>query len=110
MKDSFSIYLRGETMVRRQGGIRRKTRSKLSKPFREKSKLSLKKYFQSFNVGDKAVLNAEPSIQKGMFMPRFQGKIGRIKSKIGSCYHVTINDKNKEKVLVVHPVHLKKVQ
>ena len=97
-------------MVRRQGGLRRKTRSKLSKPLREKSKLSLGKYFQAFEVGDKAVLKAEPSVQKGMFMPRFYGRTCTIKAKVGSCYHVAIKDHNKEKVLVVHPVHLKKVE
>jgi len=95
-------------MVNRVGGLRRKTRHKLSKSIREKSKLSLTRYFQTFDIGDRVVLKAEPSIQTGMYMPRFHGKTGVIVSKAGRCYNIKIQDFNKEKVLIVHPVHLKK--
>lgn len=96
-------------MVKRIGGLRRKTRSKLTKPLRQKSKLGLTKYFQTFKSGDKAVLKAEPSIQKGIFPMSFFGKTGVIQEKEGSCYKVLIKDNKKSKTLLVHPVHLKKV-
>lgn len=95
-------------MVKRLGGIRRKTRYKLKKERRYKGKISITKYFQSFNVGDRIYLSAEPAVQKGMYHPRFMGKAGTIKGKRGRCYEVTIKDFNKEKTLIVHPVHLKK--
>jgi len=96
-------------MATRIGGFRRKTRHKLTKPLREKGKLSLSKYFKEVKIGDKVCLKAEPSIQKGMYMPRFHGKIGVVKAKKGRCYEVQIKDINKEKLVIVHPVHFHKV-
>ena len=95
-------------MAKRIGGMRRKTRYKFSKERREKGKISMTDYFQSFNVGDRVYLVAEPAIQKGMYHPRFMGKSGSIIGKKGRCYEVKIKDISKEKMLVVHPVHLKR--
>ncbi|MEE9525818.1 MAG: 50S ribosomal protein L21e [Candidatus Woesearchaeota archaeon] len=94
--------------MKRIGTARRKTRHKLSKSVRTKGKISLTKYFQKFKEGDKVILKAEPAVQKGMYHPRYFGKNGTIKGKKGRCYEVTIKDRTKQKVLIVHPVHLKK--
>lgn len=96
-------------MARRIGGSRRKTRHKLQKKKSERGRISIRRYLQEFKVGDKVVLKIEPAYQKGMFPPRFHGRIGVIESKRGSCYIVKINDKGKEKVFISHPIHLKKV-
>lgn len=88
------------------GGSRRKTRNKLRKRPRTKGKISIANYLQTFKAGEKVCLNAEPAVQKGMYHPRFHGKIGEIKGKRGKCYEVVIKDGSKEKILVVHPVHL----
>ncbi|NQV08500.1 50S ribosomal protein L21e [Candidatus Woesearchaeota archaeon] len=95
-------------MVQRIGGFRRKTRHKLSKSVRQKGKISIKKYFQEFEIGDKVVLKAEPAIQKGMYHPRFHSKPGIIKEKKGNAYIVLIKDGKKEKDIIAHPVHLLK--
>ncbi len=95
-------------MTKRIGGIRRKTRYKFRKEKRNRGKISITRYFQSFNIGDKVYLTAESSIHKGMYHPRFMGRTGIIKDKRGKCYEVMINDLGKEKTLIVHPVHLKK--
>lgn len=95
-------------MVDRVGGFRRNTRSKMRKNVRAKGKISLKKFLQSFEVGDKVLLGAEPAYQKGMYFPRFYGKVGLVSKKVGTCYEVKIKDFTKEKILVVHPVHLAK--
>jgi len=97
-------------MVQRTGGFRRKTRRKLSKKTRQKGKLSLSKYFQEFKKGEKVLLKAEPSIQKGMYFPRFHGKHGIIKAKQGNCYYVQIKDGRKAKDILVHPIHIRKCQ
>lgn len=97
-------------MVQRIGGFRRKTRQKLSKPRRSKGKISVRNFFQTFEEGDKVVLNAEPAVQKGMYFPKFHGKTGIIKKKIGRCYKLLIKDGKKEKTLIVHPIHLKKIK
>ena len=96
-------------MAKRIGGFRRKTRHKLSKPLREKGKISLRKYFQAFKPGDKVVLKSESSIHKGMYNPRFHGKSAVVKNKKGHCYEVIIKDNKKKKILIVHPVHLRRV-
>jgi len=96
-------------LVKRIGSFRRKTRHKLSKKNRKKGKINLSKYFQVFKVGQKVVLKAEPAIQKGMYRPVFHGKSGIISAKKGKCYEVSIKDKNKQKTIIVHPIHLQKV-
>ena len=95
-------------MVKRIGGFRRKTRYKFRKQKRNRGKISMTNYFQSFNVGDRVHLGVEPAVQKGMYFPAYIGKTGVIRGKRGRCYEVTIHDINKEKVLVVHPVHLRR--
>jgi len=101
-------------MTKRIGGMRRKTRYKLKKSVSEKGKMSLKKYFQIFSEGDRVVLAAEPAYQKGMFHPRFYGLVGTVikktSEKTDSCYEVSIKDKSKEKTVIVHPVHMKKLE
>lgn len=92
----------------RIGGSRRKSRYKLSKEKRRRGKISISMYFQKFEVGDKVALNAEPAVQKGMYHPRFFGKIGTIAGKRGKCYEIKIWDISKEKVLIAHPVHLRR--
>ena len=96
--------------MKRIGTARRKTRSKLKKHFRKRGKVSLTDYFQSFIEGEKAKLSVEPSIHKGMYHPRFMGKVVTILKKNGTCYEVSLKDIKKIKTLIVHPVHLKKIQ
>ena len=96
-------------MAKRIGSFRRKTRHKLSKKTAKKGKISLSTYFQKFKTGEKVALKAESAVQKGIYFMRFYGKIGIIKGKQGKCYEVAIKDRSKQKVLIVHPTHLKKV-
>ncbi len=96
-------------MVQRQGGSRRKTRSKLRKQKRQKGKISHARFLQQLENGQKVKLVAEPAYQKGMYMPKYHGMVGVVKSKSGKCYNISIKDHDKEKTLIVHPVHLKKV-
>ena len=97
-------------MVQRIGGARRKTRSIFSKKHKQRGKISLRKYLQAFAVGDSVSLVAEPSVQKGIYFRRFHGKTGKVLRKLGSCYEVAIRDGKKHKRVIVHPVHLRRVQ
>ncbi|MBN1544148.1 50S ribosomal protein L21e [Candidatus Woesearchaeota archaeon] len=96
-------------MARRKGGFRRKTGHKLQKPIRNKGKLSQRSFLQKLEVGDNVQLIAEPAYQNGMYFPRYHGMVGVVKGRQGDCYNVSIKDHDREKVLIVHPVHLKKV-
>ena len=93
----------------RLGGVRRKKSALLTKPSRKKGKVSLRNYLTKYNEGDKVALRYEPAVFEGTYCPRFVGKSGVIKAKRGSCYEVKIKDFKKEKTLIVHPVHLKKL-
>ena len=94
--------------MKRIGGMRRKTRSIFRKNIRRKGKISLTQYFQELNVGDQVLLKAEPAIQKGMYYRRFHGKVAKVFGKRGECYLLNVKDQNKDKTLIVHPVHLRK--
>ena len=93
--------------MKRTGGARRKTRSKMRKNVRTKGKISLTRYFRVFENGAKVNLVAEPSVQKGMYYPRFHGMAGIVTGKKGRCYEVEIKDHRMKKTVIVHPVHLK---
>ena len=97
-------------MTRRIRGFRRKTRYKFKKSMREKGKLSITRYLQTLKPGEKVSLSLESSVQRGMYFPRFMGKTGIVKGKKGRCYEVLIKDGNKEKLLIIHPIHLKRVK
>lgn len=94
-------------MVQRKGGLKRKTRGKLSKNIKRKGKISIKNYFAEFKQGEKVALLAEPAVKKGMYHARFYGKIGEVSGKKGECYIVEVKDGNLKKKIIVHPVHLK---
>ncbi len=95
-------------MVKRIGGTRRKKRCILRKSNREKGKISLSQYLQNFEIGERVKLSIESAVQNGMYHPRFYGKDGIIKCRQGRCYEVMIDDGGKQKILIVHPVHLQK--
>ena len=92
------------------GGVRRKTRSLLKKSKFMKGKVSLRNYFQSFNLGDKVQLVMDPAVHEGMFYPCYYGKVGTVKGVRGKCYEVEIFDGSVAKTLITHPVHLKMIQ
>ena len=96
-------------MTNRKGGFRRGTRYKFMKPIRAKGKISQRSFFQKLETGDKVLLAAESGYQRGMYYPRYHGMIGVVESKSGICYNVTIKDHNREKTLIIHPVHLRKL-
>ncbi len=87
----------------------RKSRQKLTKSIREKSKLNIAKYLQTFEDGESVALKVDSAYQRGMYNLRFHGKTGVVVGKQGNCFKVKIKDFAKEKTLIVHPVHLKKI-
>ncbi len=90
----------------RIGGSRRKRLGTFTKSSRQKGKISQTQFLRSYEIGDKVILKIEPGVQKAVFFPRFQGKVGVITKKQGTCYHVLIKDGNKEKEVITHPIHL----
>ncbi|MFT4309704.1 MAG: 50S ribosomal protein L21e [Candidatus Woesearchaeota archaeon] len=97
-------------MVKRIGTARRKTRDLFSVKHKDKGKVSIRNYFQSFVQGDRVLVGVSPTVQEGMPYRRFVGKMGIVKGMQGASYKVMINDHDKSKIILVHPVHLKKLK
>jgi large subunit ribosomal protein L21e len=93
----------------RVGGLRRKKVSRYTKDSKSKGKISLKRYLAEFQDGDRVSLTLEPAVHEGTYCPRFVGKSGTVLARRGDCYEVEIQDFNKTKTLIVHPVHMKKL-
>ena len=95
--------------MKRLGGIRRNTRSKYKKHYRSRGKIKISSLLQTFKTGDRVGLGFESAYFKGIYHPRFYGKVGAVQGKKGSCYEVAIKDIGKEKTLIVHPIHLRRL-
>lgn len=73
---------------------------------RERGKIRLSEYFKKFNEGDPVCIVTEASV-KCAFPKRIIGKSGKVSKKRGDCYLVQLNDLDKEKTFIIHPIHLK---
>ena len=96
-------------MAKRIGTARRKTRGLYSIKHRNKGKIKIRDYLQSFNEGDKIVLRIMPNVQSGIPFRRFVGLTGIVNGKQGVAYKVDVIDGKKTKSLLVHPVHMRKM-
>ena len=79
------------------------------KPVRTRGKLQLSRYFQELNEGDFVAISREQSVPIN-FEKRFQGITGVVEGKRGKAYIVKIKDGNKEKNILLEPIHLKKIK
>ena len=79
------------------------------KPIRTRGKLQLSRYFQELNEGDFVAISREQSVPVN-FEKRFQGITGIVEGKRGKAYIVKIKDGNKEKKILIEPIHLKKIK
>jgi large subunit ribosomal protein L21e len=71
--------------------------------------LQLSRYFQELNEGDFVAISREQSVPIN-FEKRFQGITGIVEGKRGKAYIVKIKDRNKEKKILIEPIHLKKIK
>jgi large subunit ribosomal protein L21e len=97
-------------MAKRIGGSRRKSRKLLRKQRGTRGKININRYFIEYKDGDKVKLMLESGYQKNMFHTRFYGKVGVVQAKRGKCFEIKIQDGNKDKVVIVHPLHLTRVE
>ncbi len=87
-------------------GLRIKSGRKLKKKVREKG-IKIRKFMQTFEVGQTVHIDIESASQKGMPHPRFQGRTGVVVGQRGRAYLVQIRDGGKTKLLIVRPEHLR---
>ncbi|RDD53962.1 MAG: 50S ribosomal protein L21e [Candidatus Korarchaeota archaeon NZ13-K] len=95
-------------MGRRSFGFLYRSRNFLSKTPREKGRPSPAKFLKEFEVGEKVVIDVEPSVRRGMPHRRYQGKVGVVVGRRGDAYLVDVRLGGKTKHLIVLPVHIKR--
>ncbi|MCD5425011.1 MAG: 50S ribosomal protein L21e [Methanosarcinaceae archaeon] len=91
----------------KSSGERSCTRYKLKKSVRERGLSPISKAIQEFDMGQMVHIDIDPSIQKGMPNPRFQGKTGKVISTKGRAYILKVRDGNAIKEVISLPQHLK---
>ncbi|MEM4271465.1 MAG: 50S ribosomal protein L21e [Candidatus Pacearchaeota archaeon] len=75
---------------------------------RTRGKLKFSEYFKKLKDGDKVSIVADLG-ERITFPLKLQGKTGKVVGKRGSSYIVKVKEFNREKKVIIHPVHLKKI-
>jgi large subunit ribosomal protein L21e len=93
-------------MVKSSKGFRARTRGTFRKHVRERGMPPVTRFLTTFEVGDRVVIRIESSQPKGMPHPRYQGRVGTVRARVGRSYLIAFRDGGKEKQVIAHPVHL----
>ncbi|MBP2029540.1 large subunit ribosomal protein L21e [Methanohalophilus levihalophilus] len=83
------------------------TRYKLKKTVRERGLSPISRAIQDFAEGQMVHIDIDPSVQKGMPNPKFQGKTGKVVSQRGRAYILHVREGNATKEVISLPEHLK---
>ncbi len=89
-------------------GIRRKSRSALSKKIRERGRIPLSRLLTEYKKGDKVIINIDPGVHKAMPHKRFQGKVATIVGKRGNAFITEIPQRKTVKTIITTKEHLRK--
>jgi large subunit ribosomal protein L21e len=95
-------------MTKPSKGYKRSTRQLLRKKPRERGLKPLGYMLIEYKVGEKVVVDIDPSIHKGMPHRRYHGKIGTIVDKRGRAYIVNVKVGGKTKQIIALPEHLRR--
>lgn len=88
-------------------GPRQGTRRKLANKPRDRGTSPPQRAIQDYDEGQKVHLKIDPSVAKGRYHPRFDGRTGEVIGKQGSAFKVAVNDGGKDKTLLVTAAHLR---
>ena len=91
-------------------GPQKATRDKLSNKPRNRGTSPPQRAIQEFEEGSQVHLKIDPSVQKGRFHPRFDGRTGTVTGKQGAAFKVEIPDGGKTKTLIVRAAHMRAQQ
>jgi len=98
----------GANAMGKSHGVRRKSRSVLTKKVREHGKLSLSRLLTEYSEGEKVIIKIDSAIHKGMPHKRFQGQVAKVVAKRGKAYILEIPQTKKVKTIIALPQHLRK--
>ncbi|MFP4625943.1 MAG: 50S ribosomal protein L21e [Natronomonas sp.] len=89
-------------------GPRQATRDKLKNKPRNRGTSPPQQSVETFENGERVHLKIDPSVPKGQFHPRFNGRTGTIVGSQGRAYKVEIQDGGVTKTLIAVPAHLRR--
>jgi large subunit ribosomal protein L21e len=93
--------------LKRSKGYRSGTRQLLRKGWKTGRMRPVTPLLRDYNVGEKVIIQLEPSVVKGQPHRRYHGKIGAILERRGRAYVVNVQDGNKMRKIIARPDHLK---
>lgn len=96
-------------MVYGSHGFLRRSRNTLKGKPRDRGKISIRRYFQEFEVGETAGISIDVQYRNIPY-PKFNGKVGKITKQQGRAYYININDNGRKKDVLVSPEHLQKIK
>ncbi|MDR9381088.1 MAG: 50S ribosomal protein L21e [Natronomonas sp.] len=91
-------------------GPRQATRNKLKNSARDRGASPPQRSVEQFENDEKVHLKLDPSVPKGQFHPRFNGRTGTVVGKQGRAFKVEIKDGGVTKTLIAAPAHLRRQQ
>ncbi len=94
----------------KSSGIRRKSRSALTKKIRERGRLPLSRLLTKYEEGEKVIINIDPAIHKAMPHKRYQGKVATVVGQRGRAYILEIPQRKTVKTIITTPEHMRKHQ
>jgi large subunit ribosomal protein L21e len=95
-------------MVKASKGIMEKSRQKFKRRARERGLSPITRALRTFEVGEKAVIVIDSSLQTGWPHHRFHGLTGTVVEKRGRAYVIDVRFGGKVKQAIVLPEHLKR--
>ncbi len=81
-----------------------------TRKLKTEEKLTATRIIKDFNVGDRVMLLPYPYYKSNIPPVRYKGLVGSVVEKRGQSYVVLLKVGNKEKKIISHPIHLRKVQ
>jgi ribosomal protein L21E len=79
------------------------------KRIRQRGKTKFSEYFKKISDGERVSVVKEASFPAA-FPKRILGRAGVVSGSRGGYKLVKINDGDKEKIFIIHPIHLKKLK
>jgi large subunit ribosomal protein L21e len=93
-------------MVKSSKGFRSRSRGTFTKKVRERGLPPITRFLRTFELGQKVMVNIEPSDPHGQPHPRYQGRVCTVVARSGRAYRIEFLDGGKRKELVALPIHL----
>lgn len=95
-------------MVKASKGIMEKSRQKLRRSPRKRGLSPITRSLRTFELGERATIVIDSSIQSGWPHHRFHGLTGTVVERRGRAYVVDVRFGGKIKKAIAYPEHLKR--